>query len=323
MALVNSDNKKYKLNQDKYDHDIHYIFKYKIDDEEGHTSTRALNFIPIFFSMFDPLDEFIRISNIVFETLYPNQENSRNNDNIKKIKEITFIVRDMEGVAYSCGGDDENTSEVHFSIEYLFNFYKEHAKYFHSNNREQSESSQKDSNATVTKTILNNPDGETVSTIITTTIVNTIITKKSVPDVTVEDEAKEETLFETKGVLTHELVHVWQFSCDDLPPNIIEGIADAVRKLVGYSAKHWVEPKISIDNPDTIMTPWDVDYNGAGFFLSWVQDNVPVTEEFKDSSFIEALNKQCRESYTDEAFQSITGYKIEDLFIYYQISIQD
>jgi hypothetical protein len=59
------------------------------------------------------------------------------------------------------------------------------------------------------------------------------------------------------------------------------------------------------------------------FFLSWVQDNVPVTEEFKDSSFIEALNKQCRESYTDEAFQSITGYKIEDLFIYYQISIQD
>jgi hypothetical protein len=315
-------NQNYKLNQDKYDHDIHYVFKYKTD-AKGRSPARALSFIPIFFSMFDdPLDEFIRLSNGVFETLYTNQENSRNNENVKKIKEITYIVRDMEGVAYTTNDFKANTAEIHLSLEYLFNFYKRHSKHFHSKNNEQSESSQNDSTAMVTKTTLDNPDGQTITTVITTTVVTTIVTKKSIPDITIESEAKEETLFEIRGVLSHELVHVWQFSCDGLPPNLIEGIADAVRKIVGYPAKHWVERSISIDDTSSKKTPWDVGYDGTGFFLSWIQNNVSVTEEFKDYTFISALNKQCRYRFTEKAFQFITGHSVDDLFVYYQLSLK-
>jgi len=325
MSSTDIKNKDYKLNQDKYDNDIHYIFKYRTNVENGiQTSTRALNFISIFFGMFEdnPLDEFIRLSNVVFNTLYPNQENSRSNDNVKKIKEITYVVEDMEGVAYTTNDFNANTAEIHLSIEYLFNFYKNHAHHFHSQELKQQESSQDNSTATVTKTKIDNPDGQTTTTVITTTVVTTIITHKSIPDVTIEDEAKEETLFEIRGVLSHELVHVWQFSCDGLPPNLIEGIADAVRKIVGYPAKHWVERTISLD-PNTKKTPWDVGYDGTGFFLSWVHENVSVTDDFSDYTFIAALNKQCRYRYTDKAFEYITGYNVDDLFVYYQCSIQN
>jgi len=317
---------KYKLNSDKYDHGIHYIFKYRTDNDGRGTSERALNFIPIFFELFDdPLEEFLRISNKVFETLYPKQENSRDNDNVKKIKQITYVVRDMEGVAYTTNDFDNYTAEIHLSISYIFDYYKHRAKNFHARRRSNDNSSQSDSTATVTKTVLDNPDGVTVTTVITTTVVTTIVSKKDIPDVTLEQGAMDELRYEIRGVLAHELVHVWQFSCDGLPGNLIEGIADAVRLMVGYPAKHWVERVIPVNERDanSKKTPWDVGYDGTGFFLNWIQNNVSNAEEFKDMPFIAALNKQCRYRFTDKAFKFITSHDVEDLFVYYQISLQD
>ncbi|ORX81055.1 BSP-domain-containing protein [Anaeromyces robustus] len=324
MAPTNFENKNYKLNQDKYDHDIHYIFRYETTKEDNSTSTRALNFIPIFFEFFDnPLDEFIRLSNKVFETLYPKQENSRNNDNVKRIKEITYVVRDMEGVAYTTNDFEANTAEIHLSLEYIFDYFKDRAKHFHSHSHDSQDSNQRNSNATVTKTVLDNPESQTITTVITTTVVTTIVSKKSLPNITEEKEAMDETLYEIRGVLSHELVHVWQFSCDGLPPNLIEGIADAVRLAVGYPAKHWVERSVPTDGPNAKRTPWARGYDGACFFFNWIQNNVANTDEFKDLPFIAALNKQCRYRYTDKAIKFITGHNVEDLFTYYQISLND
>ncbi|OUM56663.1 hypothetical protein PIROE2DRAFT_18617 [Piromyces sp. E2] len=317
---------KYKLNIDKIDHDIKYIFKYKTDKNGKGTSDKALNFIPIFFGLFDdPLDEFIRISNKVFETLYPNQENSRSNDNVKKIKQITYVVRDMEGVAYTTNDFNNNTAEIHLSIGYIFDYYRNRAKNFHTRQKNDN-SSQSDSTATVTRTVLDNADGETVTTVITTTVVTTIVSKKNIPDIILEQDAMDELRYEVRGVLSHELVHVWQFNCDGLPGNLVEGIADAVRLMVGYPAKHWVEKVVPINNErgtDSKKVPWDVGYDGTGFFLNWIQNNVANTEEFKDMTFISALNKQCRYRFSDNAFKFITSHTVEDLFIFYQLSLQD
>jgi hypothetical protein len=317
---------KYKLNYDKHDHDIHYIFKYRTDKEGKGTSDKAVSFIPVFFGLFDdPVDEFIRISNKVFETLYQNQENSRSNDNVKKIKQITYVVRDMEGVAYTTNDFDNNTAEIHLSIGYIFDYYKARAKNFHAR-RKNNNSSQSDSTATVTKTVLENPDGETVTTVITTTVVTTIVSKKDIPDITLEQGAMDELRYEVRGVLAHELVHVWQFSCDGLPGGLVEGIADAVRLMVGYPAKHWVERSYPINNDrggDSKNIPWDVGYDGTCFFLNWIQNNVANVEEFKDVSFISALNKQCRYRYSNNAFKFITSHNVEDLYVFYQLSLQD
>ncbi|ORX50268.1 BSP-domain-containing protein [Piromyces finnis] len=322
---MTSVNYKYKLNSDKYDNNIHYIFEYRTDNDNNGTSEKALNFLPVFFELFnDPLDEFIGLSNKVFETLYPNQENSRSNDNVKKIKQITYVVRDMDGVAYTTNDFDNYTAEIHLSIGYIFDYYKHRAKNFHSIRKNNNDSSQSDSTATVTKIILKNPDGVTETTVITTTVVTTIVSKKDIPNVTLEQEAMNELRYEVRGVLSHELVHVWQFSCDGLSGNLIEGIADAVRLMVGYPAKHWVENIVPIDEcNDSKNIPWDVGYDGTGFFLNWIQNNVTNTEEFKDMTFISALNKQCRYRFTNQAFKNITSHNVEDLFIYYQISLQD
>jgi len=325
MAPINVESKNYKLNSDKYDHDIHYNFKYKTKNDNGNTSDKALNFIPVFFELFDdPLDEFIRISNLVFGTLYPNQENSRSNDNVKKVKGITFVVRDMDGIAYTTNDFKGNTAEIHLSIGYIFDYYKHRAKHFHTQ-RKNDDCNQTDSTATVTKTVLDNQDGQTVTTVITTTVVTTIVSKKSIPEVTVDKDALEELRYETRGVLAHELVHVWQFSCKGLSGGLVEGIADAVRLMVGYPAKHWVQKPASISERDANSgkAPWDVGYDGTGFFLNWIQNNVTNTEAYSDTTFISALNRECRYKFSNEAFKKITSHNVEDLFVYYQVSLND
>ncbi|ORX80373.1 BSP-domain-containing protein [Anaeromyces robustus] len=317
MAPISIENENYKLNQDKYDHDIHYIFKYETNTEDNNTSIKAVNFIPIFFAIIEnPLEEFIKLSNKVFEILYPNQENSRDNDNIKKIKEIICTVIDIKGVAYTMNYQKTNSAEIKFSLNYiLFNYFKKRAKHFHFNSQD---NNQKTSDVTVNKIILDNPDNQLITTVITTTIVTTIVSKKELPNISEDKEAMEETLYEIKGVLTHELVHVWQYSCKDIPSNLKEGIADAVRLNAGYPAKHWVEKSIPVDAPESERTPWARGYEKAGFFLDWIQKNYNNTEEFKDLSFISALNKQCKHKYSDNEIKSITGYNIDELFISYQ-----
>ncbi|KAJ3231713.1 hypothetical protein HDU81_003556 [Chytriomyces hyalinus] len=69
---------------------------------------------------------------------------------------------------------------------------------------------------------------------------------------------------EIEGVLSHELVHVWQKKCaKDMSGGFLEGVADWVRMRVAFSAKHW---KRDIQNGQK----WDAGYEKTAYFMDFV-----------------------------------------------------
>ncbi|GAA5885016.1 hypothetical protein JCM16303_006519 [Sporobolomyces ruberrimus] len=71
-------------------------------------------------------------------------------------------------------------------------------------------------------------------------------------------------LSEVEGVLTHELVHVFQRDGDgSLPGGVTEGVADWVRNEHKLGPPHWTESPGADD-------PWDAGYQTTGFFFSWL-----------------------------------------------------
>ncbi|KAI8849943.1 peptidase of plants and bacteria-domain-containing protein [Chytridium lagenaria] len=75
------------------------------------------------------------------------------------------------------------------------------------------------------------------------------------------------------GILTHEMVHVWQNS-NGISSGLMEGIADYFRALLNTPRDEW---KIDQD----INADWDGGYQTTGYFLLWIElDRVPPTPNF-------------------------------------------
>ncbi|KAL4934581.1 basic secretory family protein [Aspergillus undulatus] len=92
---------------------------------------------------------------------------------------------------------------------------------------------------------------------------------------------KADPLAEIVGVLTHELVHCYQYAApratiDGKPDNstprapggLIEGIADFVRLKAGLSPPHWSRPMSAKERPEK----WDSGYQHTAYFLAWLED---------------------------------------------------
>lgn len=112
--------------------------------------------------------------------------------------------------------------------------------------------------------------------------------------------AKDEIL----GVITHEMVHCFQFngkgSC---PGGLVEGIADWVRLHAGLAPPHWKEGKGGT---------WDAGYEATGFFLDWV-------EQTRGRGFVRTLNLTMRDrEYEEIIFKELAGRKVTKLWKLYR-----
>lgn len=92
---------------------------------------------------------------------------------------------------------------------------------------------------------------------------------------------KADPVAEIVGVLTHELVHCYQYAApratfdgkpDDKTPRapggLIEGVADFVRLKAGLSPPHWSRPTSAKERPEK----WDSGYQHTAYFLTWLED---------------------------------------------------
>lgn len=73
----------------------------------------------------------------------------------------------------------------------------------------------------------------------------------------------EKVKHEILGVITHEMVHCWQWNANGTAPGgLIEGIADFLRLNAGLAPPHW--KRKAGDN-------WDAGYEVTGYFLDWLE----------------------------------------------------
>lgn len=132
------------------------------------------------------------------------------------------------------------------------------------------------------------------------------------------DTAK--VLFETRGVLLHELTHAYQlepqgvgtYGTNKVFWAFIEGMADAVRVANG-----------GFDGPDARPRGGNYmdGYRTTGYFLVWIRDN-------KDPEFLVKFNRSALEVVPwsfDGAVKHILGpeYDIDELWHEYQIAVGD
>jgi Peptidase of plants and bacteria len=67
------------------------------------------------------------------------------------------------------------------------------------------------------------------------------------------------------GVITHEMVHCYQYNgLGTAPGGLIEGIADFVRLKAGLSPPHWSRKEKS--------EKWDQGYQHTAYFLEWIEE---------------------------------------------------
>jgi len=92
---------------------------------------------------------------------------------------------------------------------------------------------------------------------------------------------KEEML----GVVTHEMVHCWQWAAKGTcPGGLIEGIADFVRLKAGFVPPHWKQEAGG---------DWDAGYQHTGYFLNWLEETygegtvVKINDRLRDRDYDE------------------------------------
>lgn len=109
---------------------------------------------------------------------------------------------------------------------------------------------------------------------------------------------------EILGVVTHEMVHCWQWS-NNAPGGPIEGIADWVRLDAGLAPKGAKRKK---------MEKWDQGYMDTAFFLDWLE-----TDRCGQGT-VRALNGWIgkRAYQEDEIWWEICGARVDQLWLDYQ-----
>ncbi|KAJ3022705.1 hypothetical protein HKX48_005475 [Thoreauomyces humboldtii] len=102
---------------------------------------------------------------------------------------------------------------------------------------------------------------------------------------------------EIRGVLVHEMVHVWQAYRTPAPHWIVEGVADYVRLRAGLGAAHWKRG---------VGGSWRDGYERTGFFLDWVETIFP-------GFVFELTRKPCESTVVEK-----TGESPDSLWNMYQ-----
>ncbi|MCJ1332890.1 hypothetical protein MMC10_009584 [Thelotrema lepadinum] len=113
------------------------------------------------------------------------------------------------------------------------------------------------------------------------------------------------TAEEIRGVIVHEMVHVWQWNGKGKAPGgLIEGIADFIRLKAGYAPPHWSRKPGST---------WDAGYERTAYFLEWLED-VYGTGKVRD------MNEKLRqEEYREDVFwKALFGQSVETLWNTYK-----
>jgi len=113
------------------------------------------------------------------------------------------------------------------------------------------------------------------------------------------------TTHEIMGVLTHEMVHCYQYNAlGTCPGGLIEGIADWVRLNSDLSPPHWKQEASG---------KWDAGYQHTGYFLEYL-------EKRYGEGLVRRLNEKLRvEKYEEKAFWTeLCGRPVEQLWKDYQ-----
>ncbi|KAI0068071.1 plant basic secretory protein [Artomyces pyxidatus] len=107
---------------------------------------------------------------------------------------------------------------------------------------------------------------------------------------------------EIRGVLTHEVVHCYQYNANGTAPGgLIEGIADWVRLRAGFVPPHW--------RPGGDR--WDAGYQTTGYFLHWLEGRY-------GEGTVQDLNEALKDTvYDEEIFKVATGRKVGKLWKLY------
>ena len=110
---------------------------------------------------------------------------------------------------------------------------------------------------------------------------------------------------EIMGVITHEMVHCWQWSAlGTAPGGLIEGVADWVRLKAGLAPPHWTKKQGG---------DWDAGYQHTGYFLEHLEN------KFGEGS-VRRVNDSLRKTkYNEDKFwKAIFGRSVGGLWEDYQ-----
>lgn len=108
---------------------------------------------------------------------------------------------------------------------------------------------------------------------------------------------------EFRGVIYHEMAHVWQwFGDQNTPGGLIEGIADFVRLRADLAPSHWVQPGQG--------DRWDQGYDVTARFLDYCNSLV--------NGFVAELNKKMRSRYSADFFVELVGKTVDQLWSDYK-----
>jgi hypothetical protein len=113
--------------------------------------------------------------------------------------------------------------------------------------------------------------------------------------------AKTRKTEEILGVLTHEMVHCYQYNAfGTCPGGLIEGIADWVRLNANLSPPHWKQEGSG---------KWDAGYQHTGYFLQYLEDRFGV-------GLVRRMNEKMRiERYEEKRFWTeLCGRPVEQLW---------
>ncbi|KAH6607624.1 hypothetical protein Trco_003937 [Trichoderma cornu-damae] len=109
---------------------------------------------------------------------------------------------------------------------------------------------------------------------------------------------------EINGVITHELVHCFQYNGRGAAPGgLVEGIADWVRLHCNLSPPHWKQE---------IREDWDAGYQHTAYFLEYLE------QRFGHGAVRRINQKLGEEKYAEDVFWiELFGQGVEDLFAEY------
>ncbi|GLJ24735.1 hypothetical protein SUGI_0472860 [Cryptomeria japonica] len=108
---------------------------------------------------------------------------------------------------------------------------------------------------------------------------------------------------EIRGVLYHEMTHVWQWNGQGKAPGgLIEGIADYVRLTAGLAPSHWVKPGGG--------DKWDQGYDVTALFLQYC-DSIR-------SGFVADINAKMASGWDSGFFNDLTGKSVDQLWSDYK-----
>lgn len=121
--------------------------------------------------------------------------------------------------------------------------------------------------------------------------------------------AKERRKEEMLGVITHEMVHCWQWAAKGTcPGGLIEGIADFVRLKAGFVPPHWKQEGGG---------DWDAGYQHTGYFLNWLE------EQFGEGTVVKINDRLRNREYEEDKFwHHCCGDEISKLWKRYEKSIK-